>query len=445
MTTGSAPPPTWADAAGTARQPTGTDHFGNNLPRLSVAMTNENVIGTQGDTVTESRNLMNELNFDPSQGLQFGMYTLGDHLPNPTDGSRISAGERIREFVAYAEAAEEAGFDFFSVGESHQRYFASQAHAVILGAIAEATESIRIGSTSTILSTSDPVRVFENFATIDHLSQGRAELVAGRASRVGLFELLGYDLRDYEELFEEKFDLLLQIAREEQVTWNGQFRAPLADAEVIPRPAQETFPIWRAVGGAPTSAIKAGLAGVPMVMAHLGGTASVFRTTVDAYRDAARHAGHDPATLPIATAGFLYTAPTTQDALRELYPHINEGMKRVNGQGMPKQLFAQAADPHSIVNIGSPQEIVEKILHQHEVFGHQRYLGQIDFGGIPFDRVMRQIETIGSEIIPAVKKYTAEPASARTADSSAFDQIGAETDETGHDRDSADTDGELVR
>ncbi|MCM1011550.1 LLM class flavin-dependent oxidoreductase [Brevibacterium sp. XM4083] len=358
----------------------------------------------------ESQNLMKELNFDPSQGLQFGMYTLGDHLPNPADGSRVSAGERIREFVAYATAAEEAGFDFFSVGESHQEYFASQAHAVILGAIAQATSSIRVGSTSTILSTSDPVRVFENFATIDHLSGGRAELVAGRASRVGLFELLGYDLRDYEELFEEKFDLLLQIARKESLTWNGQYRAPLTDAAVIPRPAQETFPIWRAVGGAPTSAIKAGLAGVPMVMAHLGGTTSVFKTTIDAYREGARHAGYDPATLPIATAGFLYTAPSSQDALKELYPHVNEGMRRVNGQGMPKQLFAQSVDPRSIVNIGSPQEIIEKILHQHEVFGHQRFLGQIDFGGIPFDRVMKQIETIGSEIIPAVKKYTAQPA-----------------------------------
>jgi alkanesulfonate monooxygenase SsuD/methylene tetrahydromethanopterin reductase-like flavin-dependent oxidoreductase (luciferase family) len=351
---------------------------------------------------------MEKFRIDPSKGLEFGIYTLGDHLPDPITGERISAEQRIHEIIEYAKLAEQAGIDFFSVGESHQEFFATQAHAVVLSAIAQATEKIKIASSSTIISTSDPVRVYENFATLDLISKGRAEIVAGRASRVGLFDLLGYNLRDYEELFEEKFELLLKINDEEVVNWSGEYRAPLSNAKVLPRPKNGSMPIWRAVGGSPASAIKAGYAGVPMFMAHLGGPATVFKRTVDAYREAAQINGFNPSELPIATAGFFYAAETSQQALREYYPHINEGMKRTNGQGFPKQHFAQGIDPHNIMNIGSPQQIIEKILYQHEVFGHQRYIAQIDFGGVPFDRLMKNIELIGTEILPAIKKYTAK-------------------------------------
>lgn len=363
--------------------------------------------------MADTPNPMHDFGFDKGQGLEFGIYTLGDHLPNPNDGSRVSTKERVHEFIRYAQAAEQAGLDYFGLGESHQEFFVSQAHAVILGAIAQATSTMRIGSSSTIISTSDPVRVYENFSTLDLISNGRIELVAGRASRVGLFELLGYDLRDYEELYEEKLELLLQINREESVTWSGQFRAPLNEAEVIPRPVEDRLRIWRAVGGAPDSAIKAGLAGVPMVMAHLGGTTSIFARTVDAYRQAAEHAGFDPATLPITTAGFFHVAETSQKALQNTYRYMNEGMIRTNGQGLSKQMYAQNIDPMSIANMGSPQQVIEKILHQHEVFGHQRYIGQIDFGGVPFDEVMKQIDIIGEEILPAIRKYTAAGAKAQ--------------------------------
>lgn len=351
---------------------------------------------------------MEKYNIDKSKGMEFGMYTLGDHLPDPSAGKRVSAEERIHEFIEYAKLAEEAGMDFFSVGESHQEYFASQAHAVVLAAIAQATKNIKLGSSSTILSTSDPVRVYENFATIDLISKGRTEIIAGRASRVGLFDLLGYDLRDYEELYEEKFDLLRKINEENVVNWNGKFRAPLKDAEVLPRPQNGSMPIWRAVGGPPASAIKAGHAGVPMALAMLGGPATIFKQSIDAYREAAQNNGFDPEQLPVATTGFFYAAETSQQALKEVYPHINDGMKRVNGQGFPKQHFAQGVDPRNVMNIGSPQEIIEKILYQHELFGHQRYMAQIDFGGVPFDKVMKNIEMIGTEILPAVRKYTAK-------------------------------------
>lgn len=220
---------------------------------------------------------MKEYRIDQSKGLEFGLYTLGDHLPNPNTGERISAKQRIDEIIELAKLAEQAGIDIFSVGESHQEYFASQAHAVVLSAIAQATEKIKIASSSTIISTSDPVRVYENFATIDLISDGRAEIVAGRASRIGLFELLGYNVQDYVGLFEEKFDLLLQINKEEVINWSGQFREPLRNAKILPRPKNGSLPIWRAVGGTPESAMKAGYAGVPMILAALGGPARHFK------------------------------------------------------------------------------------------------------------------------------------------------------------------------
>lgn len=349
---------------------------------------------------------MEQYRINPNNGLEFGIYTLGDHIENPHTGKRISQQQRIQEIIELAQLAEQAGIDFFSVGESHQEYFTTQAHAIVLSAIAQATEKIKIGSSSTIISTSDPVRVYEDFTTIDLISDGRAEIIAGRASRVGLFELLGYNLRDYEELYEEKFDLLLQINQNEIVNWEGEYRAPLRDAQILPRPVAGSLPIWRAVGGPPASAIKAGFQGVPMYLATLGGPATSFKMSIEAYREALRRAGHQPNDFPIATAGFFYAAETSQQAFKEYYPHINNGMKLTNGQGYPKQQFAQGKDKRDVMNIGSPQQIIEKILYQHETFGHQRYIAQMDFGGVPFDKLMKNIELIGNEILPAVKKYT---------------------------------------
>ncbi|MEF2247686.1 LLM class flavin-dependent oxidoreductase [Paenibacillus sp. IITD108] len=350
---------------------------------------------------------MNKYRIDQSKGLEFGLYSLGDHTPDPLTGKRISAEQRIYEIIEAAKLADQAGIDVFGVGESHQPFFASQAHAVILAAIAQATEKIKVISSSTIVSTSDPVRVFENFATIDLISGGRAEIVAGRASRVGLFELLGYDLRDYEELYEEKFELLNLINEQQKITWSGQFRSPLKNAEVLPRPVNGSLPIWRAVGGPPASAIKAGRAGVPMILATLGGPATTFKQSIDAYRQAAEQSGFDPSILPVGTTGLFYAAETSQQAMSEYYPYVNSGITLVNGRGFPKQLFAQASDKREALVVGSPQEIIEKILYQHELFGHQRYLAQLDFGGVPFNKVLKNIELIGTKILPEIKKYTA--------------------------------------
>lgn len=351
---------------------------------------------------------MEKYRIDKNKGIEFGLYSIGDHLPNPHKGTMISAEERIQELIETSKLADEAGLDVFAVGESHQTYFTTQAHTVILGAIAQATKKIKIASSATVLSTSDPVRVYEDFATIDLISKGRAEIVAGRGSRVGAYSLLGYDVRDYEELFEEKLELLLKLNNEEKVTWEGQYRAPLKNALILPQPQNGHMPIWRAVGGPPASAIKAGNAGVPMMLTTLGGPASNFKISVDMYREAAARNGYDPAALPIATTSLFYTADTTQDALREYYPHANSGMQALRGGGYPKQQFAQSTDSRDALMIGSPQQIIEKMLYQYELYGQQRFMAQIDFGGVPFDKIAKNIELIATEIMPAIKKHTAQ-------------------------------------
>ncbi|PXW86475.1 alkanesulfonate monooxygenase SsuD/methylene tetrahydromethanopterin reductase-like flavin-dependent oxidoreductase (luciferase family) [Streptohalobacillus salinus] len=346
---------------------------------------------------------MNEFRMQPDNGLEFGVYTLGDHLVDPTTGKRISAQQRLQEIVELAKLSDEAGLDFFSVGESHQQGFVTQAHTVVLSHIAAVTSKIKLGSSSTIISTLDPVRVYEDFATLDLLSNHRTEIIAGRASRIGLFELLGYDISDYEALFEEKFELLLKINQEERVNWSGEFRAPLTDAEVLPR---AVLPIWRAVGGTSTSAIKAGRQGVPMQLATLGGAVSTFKHVIERYRNSLEEVGLDPLAYPVGTAGFFHVAETTQQAQQEMYPYINEGMKVTNGQGFPKQAFAQGKNKDNVMNIGSVDEVVEKILYQHDAFKHQRYLGQMDFGGVSFKQLMRTIDLIGEHVLPKIRQYT---------------------------------------
>lgn len=200
----------------------------------------------------------------------------------------------------------------------------------------------------------------------------------------------------------------MKLNNEEKVTWEGQFRASLNNASILPQPQNGHMPLWRAVGGPPASAIKAGYAGVPMMLTTLGGPATSFKTSVDAYRMAAEQSGNDPATLPVATTSLFYTAENTQDALREYYPHLDTGMQALRGGGYPKQQFAQSVDYRDALMVGSPQQIIEKMLYQHELYGHQRFMAQIDFGGVPFDKIAKNIELIATEIMPAIKKHTAK-------------------------------------
>src|SRR5699024_6922339 len=249
---------------------------------------------------------MAHLKMNENTPLEFGLYSLGDHLLNPHNGEKVSYEQRINELIEMSQLAEQAGMDVFGVGESHQTHFTTQAHTVLLGAIAQATSKNKVTSSSTVLSVSDPVRVYEDFATLDLISDGRAEIVAGRGSRVGAYHLLGVDLQDYEEIFEEKLELLKQINEEDYITWQGAFRAPLKNAQILPQPKHGSLPIWRAVGGPPASAIKAGYMGIPMMLTTLGGPAINFKHSVDAYRETAEENGHDSSTLPIGTTSLFY-------------------------------------------------------------------------------------------------------------------------------------------
>lgn len=349
---------------------------------------------------------MEKYRIDKHTGMEIGLYTLGDHIFNPVDGKRLSAQERIKQIIEMATLAEQAGLDIFSVGESHQTFFTTQAHTVVLSAIAQATEKIKIASSSTVLSVHDPVRIYEDFATIDLISDGRAEIIAGRGSRVGAHQLLGVDLQDYEEIYEEKLELLKQINENDSVTWNGKFRPALKNAEILPRPKEGSLPIWRAVGGPPGSAIKAGYMGIPMTLTTLGGPAMNFKRSVDIYRETLQEQGYDPATFPVATTSLFYVAETEKEALQGMYPHLDIGMKAIRGAGYPKQQFAQSTDYRDALMVGSTDQIIEKLLYQHELYDMQRFLAQIDFGGVPFEKIMKNIELIGEKIIPAIKKHT---------------------------------------
>lgn len=345
---------------------------------------------------------------DLSKGIEFGLYTLGDHLPHPRTKERISAQARIQNIIELAVLAEEAGFDIFQVGESHQAYFVSQSHLIILAAIAQATQKIKIASGVTTIGVLDPVRVFEDAATIDLISDGRMEIVAGRASRYGSFELLAYGKEDFADLFEEKFDLLLQINNNRIVNWEGKYRPPIRQQEIIPRPNKHnaSLPIWRALGNTPLSAQRAGVAGVPVQQAYLAGAVQTYRNRIQLFRQAAEEAGHDSKEIPVAASAWLYVRESVDQAFKEIYPYINEGFKLTNGQDFPKRSFAQGKSIKSVMTIGDSSSIIEKILYQQEAIGFQRFSAQIDFAGMSFAEVKKTLYIIADKIMPAVKKYT---------------------------------------
>lgn len=321
----------------------------------------------------------------------------------------VSPSDRLRQLIARIERADQVGLDVFGVGEHHRADFLDSAPAVILAAAAARTQRIRLTSAVTVLSAADPVRVFQNFATLDLLSQGRAEMVVGRGSFIESFPLFGLALEDYDSLFAEKLDLLLRIRENEFVHWAGEHRAALTGQGVYPRPMQEQLPIWLGVGGTPESFVRAGALGLPLMVAIIGGETRRFRPLVDLYRQAGAQAGHSPDQLKVGVHALGYVAETTEKAVEDFFPGYARAFTKIGKErGWPpvtRAHFDALRSPHGALLVGNPAEVAAKIAaHSEALGGISRITFQMDVAGLPHEKHLSAIELLGAAVAPAVRE-----------------------------------------
>jgi probable LLM family oxidoreductase len=333
--------------------------------------------------------------------MELGLATFADLA------SGVSPRQRMRELMEEVELADQLELDVFGIGEHHRRDFLVSAPAVVLGAAAVKTERIRLSSAVTVLSSEDPVRVFEEFAEVDLLSNGRAEIMAGRGSFIESFPLFGYDLEDYDELYAEKLELLLELREKTRVTWSGRHRPALVDAEVWPRPLQEPLPVWVAVGGSPQSVVRAGTLGLPLTLAIIGGQPARFAPLVELYRDAAAKAGHDPSQTRVAINTHAFLAASTAEADSAFAAAYLAMMNRIGRErGWPpsgRAEYEALRSPDGALAVGSPEQVAEKILYEHELFGHDRYIAQMSVGAVAHRDVLNSMELFGTKVAPLVR------------------------------------------
>jgi alkanesulfonate monooxygenase SsuD/methylene tetrahydromethanopterin reductase-like flavin-dependent oxidoreductase (luciferase family) len=364
--------------------------------------------------------------------VELGLVTFADIAPGAPP-RRVA--DRLKELLEEIELADRLGLDVFGLGEHHRRDYAVSAPTVVLGAAAARTEKIRLSTAVTVLSSADPVAVFEGFATLDLLSSGRAEIMAGRGSFTESFPLYGYDLEDYDELFAEKLELLLALRESARVSWSGKHRAPLREAEVYPRPLQQPLPVWIAVGGSPGSIVRAGTLGLPLMIAIIGGQPARFAPLVELYREAvrrgdasragvdashsgsanaARSDGADTSRAAVGINSHMYIADTSQRARDEFFGPYSQMMNRIGRErGWPPMSRAQfdaGCGPDGHLLVGTPEEATAKILAQHDLFSHDRFLGHISVGVLPHERALRATELFATEVAPRVREALAATA-----------------------------------
>jgi len=324
------------------------------------------------------------------------------------DSRAVSASDRIRNLIEQIERADQLGLDSFGIGEHHRREFLDSAPTIILSAAAARTERIRLTSAVTVLSAADPVRLFQEFATLDLLSRGRAEMVVGRGSSIEAFPLFGFDLEDYDELFAEKLDLLLKIRENEHVHWSGKFRPALSGQGIYPRPVQNPLPIWVGVGGTPQSFVRAGTLGLPLMVAIIGGETRRFRPLVDLYRDAGKRAGHPPERLKVGMHSPGFVAATSKAAADQYFPGFAKAVSDIGKERgwrpMTRRDFDAQLGPEGALLIGDPEEVAEKLIRHSEALGGvSRVTFQMNAASLSHERLLEAIELIGTRVGPAVR------------------------------------------
>ncbi len=341
--------------------------------------------------------------------MDFGIFTFGELSRSVTTGSALSPHQRLKEIVELAKLADQAGLGFMGLGEHHRHDFALSAPEIVLAAIARETTNLRLSTAVTVLSTQDPVRLFEQFATLDLISDGRAEIIAGRGAFIESYPLFGHDTADYDGLFDEKLRMLLELRDNAVLDWKGNLTQSIPGMDIAPRPLQEKLPVWVGVGGTPASFARAGRLGLPLFIALLSGPER-FRRLAELYRHSADEAGHAASALPIGVGGHFYAAATSQQARDTFYPHyrayFEQNMPR-NVDHFPRSTFDDWSDPGGGLLVGSPQQVIEKLLVIHEALGNSRYMAQIGLGGLPFAETARSIELLATEIMPAVNRELA--------------------------------------
>ena len=340
--------------------------------------------------------------------MELGLMSFADMQPESLPERGISAHQRIADLLEEIKLADQLGLDVFGVGEHHRPDYAVSSPAVILGAAAAVTKNIKLTSAVTVLSSDDPVRVFQNFSTLDLLSGGRAEIMAGRGSFIESFPLFGYDLQDYDELFTEKLDLFMRLNKSTRVSWKGKHRASINDLGVYPRPYQQYIPLWLAAGGTPASAVRAATLGLPLMLAIIGGRPEQFVPFINLYKETAVKTGRNLSHLQLGVNNHFYVSEKSQQAADEFYPHYAEVMSRIGRErGWPplsREQYEYLRSPKGALMVGSVQEVIDKILYEHELFGNTRFLAQASVGNVPHKLVMHSIELFGTKVVPAVRK-----------------------------------------